>query len=312
MVEMGEPKPRQPRGLSILWVDDEPDSVVGAQGVLEHDGHMVSLEPSVEVARQRLRDESFDLLIMDHRRQGDSAEGTRLVAEAKALTAANATTPFVFLTGYRGVSQEAESLSGYLGTYHKSSDIDAVLSELIERLPQGPTAAVDRRSTTAANPPKLVSASGLLRPDGSPLSATDPPYETLKLAFRAISDAALQWFADHPTRLNQMHDRDFEHLVAELFDRDGFDVTLTPSSADGGSRSLCRATRRTRIADVCSRMQAIRGASKSRAGLRAALARGHGLARRFGSNSCDNRVLYQQGARGAAQDSVSAFASRSG
>ena len=44
----------------------------------------------------------------------------------------------------------------------------------------------------------------------------------------------MQWFADHPEKLAEMHWRDFEHLVAELFARDGFHVTLTSQSGDRG------------------------------------------------------------------------------
>jgi hypothetical protein len=77
----------------------------------------------------------------------------------------------------------------------------------------------------------LVASSGSLDHDGAPR----PPSEALRLAFRQISDDVLRWIADHPDHVSDMHWRDFEHLVAELFDRNGLDVTLTSASGDRGA-----------------------------------------------------------------------------
>ena len=40
--------------------------------------------------------------------------------------------------------------------------------------------------------------------------------------------------AARPKLMQEMHWRDFEKLVAQLFDDDGFEVTLTPASGDRG------------------------------------------------------------------------------
>lgn len=54
------------------------------------------------------------------------------------------------------------------------------------------------------------------------------------IVFREVSNEALRWLADHPNSLDGLHSYDFENLVAELFDRAGFAVTLTARSKDRG------------------------------------------------------------------------------
>jgi restriction system protein len=53
-------------------------------------------------------------------------------------------------------------------------------------------------------------------------------------AFGSVTDELLAAIARDPKILYRLHWRQFEELVAELLDRQGFDVTLTPPSRDGG------------------------------------------------------------------------------
>lgn len=60
-----------------------------------------------------------------------------------------------------------------------------------------------------------------------------------------ISDGKFQdliaWFAKHPEKMREADPRKFEELVANLFEREGFDVELTPVSRDGGRDILVSA-----------------------------------------------------------------------
>jgi restriction endonuclease Mrr len=78
------------------------------------------------------------------------------------------------------------------------------------------------------------SGPALLGPDGSALREGTAGYERLDARVRGVSDEILKRIADSPHLLREMHWRDFEQLVAELFARDGFDVALTPASGDEG------------------------------------------------------------------------------
>ena len=75
---------------------------------------------------------------------------------------------------------------------------------------------------------------GLVGPDGRPLGRGDRAGGRLEARLRAINDEMIIQLADDPRELCELHPRDFEMLLAELFARDGFDVELTPQSRDRG------------------------------------------------------------------------------
>ena len=56
----------------------------------------------------------------------------------------------------------------------------------------------------------------------------------LEVRFRAVSDAFIRRVASRPEILLQLSPRAFEELMAELYERQGFSVELTPPSRDGG------------------------------------------------------------------------------
>lgn len=70
--------------------------------------------------------------------------------------------------------------------------------------------------------------------DGRPLVSSDANYKKIELAVRGISDELMRRLAVNPTLMRQLHWQDFERLVAELFERDGFEITPTPSRGDKG------------------------------------------------------------------------------
>ena len=51
---------------------------------------------------------------------------------------------------------------------------------------------------------------------------------------QAVSDALIRALAANPTLMHDLHSRQFEELMAELYTREGFEVELTPATRDGG------------------------------------------------------------------------------
>jgi restriction system protein len=82
--------------------------------------------------------------------------------------------------------------------------------------------------------PNHFSGSAVLGPDGSPLRPTDSGFQRIEATVQAVNVELLDRLATDPALLRDLHWRDFEQLIAELFTRDGFSVQLTPSSGDGG------------------------------------------------------------------------------
>jgi hypothetical protein len=58
--------------------------------------------------------------------------------------------------------------------------------------------------------------------------------EEIRLTLEEVNDLLIAALAQNPTIMHEIHPRRFEELVAELFKRMGYDVTLTPPSHDGG------------------------------------------------------------------------------
>lgn len=75
---------------------------------------------------------------------------------------------------------------------------------------------------------------GVLGPDGSPLSTRSLAGRRLITDVREISSDVLQRAARSPESLHEMPSRRFEEMVAELLQRKGYTVTLTPATRDGG------------------------------------------------------------------------------
>jgi transcriptional regulator with XRE-family HTH domain len=82
--------------------------------------------------------------------------------------------------------------------------------------------------------PPVLHTSGVLGPDGRPLDPNDPAFERIEVVYRDVSEELLRRVGQNPELMREMHWRDFERLVADLFERDGFDVELTPRSGDKG------------------------------------------------------------------------------
>ncbi len=70
--------------------------------------------------------------------------------------------------------------------------------------------------------------------DGEPLEEESEPYQAIVINVSTVSEEFLKKLADNPSLLYEMSPRGFEELVAELLDRQGYRVELTPASRDGG------------------------------------------------------------------------------
>jgi len=74
----------------------------------------------------------------------------------------------------------------------------------------------------------------LLAPDQQTLEPDSNEALEIALRVQEVSDELLRLMRDDPTLLHRTDPRHFEMIVAELLDRQGFQVTLTAPSADGG------------------------------------------------------------------------------
>jgi restriction system protein len=84
----------------------------------------------------------------------------------------------------------------------------------------------------AITEPILAMNVGLRDPDGKPLepAATRAAIEQV----RFVEAGLIRWLGEKPDRLFQIEPRAFEQVVAELFWKQKYEVTLTPQTRDGG------------------------------------------------------------------------------
>jgi len=75
---------------------------------------------------------------------------------------------------------------------------------------------------------------GLIGLDGRPLGRGTIEEKQIVIDIRSVSDGLVTKAHSDPALLYEISPRRFEEFVAELLDRLGYDVTLTPASKDGG------------------------------------------------------------------------------
>src|SRR5204862_4797648 len=91
---------------------------------------------------------------------------------------------------------------------------------------------IDFDSAVSAIEP--VTKPGIVDTSGRPLSSTSPQYRKIIADASGVSSEFLKYLAQDPSRFHALTPRQFEEVVAELLDRQGYEVTLTPASKDGG------------------------------------------------------------------------------
>ncbi|TPG38953.1 hypothetical protein EAH79_14450 [Sphingomonas koreensis] len=75
---------------------------------------------------------------------------------------------------------------------------------------------------------------GLVDPYGRPLSPGSHEEKTIISDVRFVSDELLKAVSRDPNLVHALTPREFEELSAELFHRQGYKVTITPQTRDGG------------------------------------------------------------------------------
>jgi restriction system protein len=78
------------------------------------------------------------------------------------------------------------------------------------------------------------SAAGFLGPNGRPLTRDTQSERRIILDVSAANAEILTLLGEQPELLWQVPSRKFEKLVAEILEKQGYDVDLTPASGDGG------------------------------------------------------------------------------
>jgi hypothetical protein len=187
---------------------------------LELDGHEVVVATSTADAEERLRNQHFDLLLVDemlYADRGSPDSGSRILArlQAGSLGVANAGIPFAFVTAYSGSIDldSVQSIPGYQGVFTKGGDLTTELNTSLEG---------------------LFTVPGIVNAAGNPLDSDSSEERSVVVNFRAAQAEILEALSEQPELLHALHHREFEELIAELFARNGCEVDLTSRTGDRG------------------------------------------------------------------------------
>lgn len=210
---------REPR--RVLWIDDDPGSVEDACAQLEISNIQPVVAHDFNTAFQHLKSQRFDIVLIDsHLRDARNSyrPGGWVVEYLRAgkLGPLNAAAPFAFVIGFRDRFLPLWDWKGrddFLGVLEKKADVVRAMEKMLA---------------------SLLIAPGLVDSSGQSFAHGSHAQQQLEVRFKIISAAAWLELNKQPRLLRELDPRQFEELVAELFERDGFDVTLTPFGRDRG------------------------------------------------------------------------------
>lgn len=117
------------RPVRVLWVDDNPDTVMYESGVLQGLGMLVEFAKTSANAMDRLEKEKFQIVISDIRRGDKNTEGLDFMARMRA---ANMQAPVIYY-----VSELDKSKGVPLGAFGITDDPNELIHlalDLAERI----------------------------------------------------------------------------------------------------------------------------------------------------------------------------------
>jgi len=76
--------------------------------------------------------------------------------------------------------------------------------------------------------------STIFGPDGNPLNKNDKSLEQIITSVSEVNDELLEKLSDNPELFYKLSPRKFEEVIAEILHRQGYEITITPFSKDGG------------------------------------------------------------------------------
>jgi hypothetical protein len=119
-----------------------------------------------------------------------------------------------------------------LRTSRATSLSDLQLAGLLASLQQGISAS--EGAVIETKEPQDFDRPGILGPDGLPIREEDLQGSPIITDIISTNEKLLRMVRDDPATMYNLSPRQFEELVAELLDKQGYEIELTPPSKDGG------------------------------------------------------------------------------
>jgi CheY-like chemotaxis protein len=176
--------------LRILLVDDLVNNQKLASTILRKAGHLVSIANNGEECLEQLKENQFDIILMDIQMPGmDGFETTRLIRNGISCGPSGAQVPVVAVTAFAMQGDEekclAVGMNGYVRKPYRVTELLASLEPFQEGGGQCQEAIRETIELESNSDPKQMAAmSKVLREDG---------YEHLKFLRASLEKAKAEW-----------------------------------------------------------------------------------------------------------------------
>ena len=127
------PSPTDPTPARVLVADDQADVLEALRWLLTGEGYEPQFVSSTDAIVERLREERFDLLLMDLNYSRDTTsgrEGLELIPRVRAL---DPSMPIVVMTGWGSIDTAVEAMRRGAKSFVQKPWEDVTLLEIVER-----------------------------------------------------------------------------------------------------------------------------------------------------------------------------------
>jgi sigma-B regulation protein RsbU (phosphoserine phosphatase) len=128
MSRLSDPQPAR-----ILVADDQPDVLEALRWLLTGEGYEPQFVSSTDGVMERLRAESFDLLLMDLNYSRDTTSGREGLELIPRVRAHDAAMPIVVMTGWGSIDTAVEAMRRGAKSFVQKPWEDVTLLEILER-----------------------------------------------------------------------------------------------------------------------------------------------------------------------------------
>ena len=128
---MPSPPDRNPG--RVLVADDQPDVLEALRWLLTGEGYQPQFVGSTEAVMERLREESFDLLLMDLNYSRDTTSGREGLELISRVRAHDPALPIVVMTGWGSIDTAVDAMRRGARSFVQKPWEDVTLLEILHR-----------------------------------------------------------------------------------------------------------------------------------------------------------------------------------
>lgn len=81
---------------------------------------------------------------------------------------------------------------------------------------------------------KIITLPGIMDTQGNPLKPAHFTFQNIKTELACANHQVVAYFSEHPEAMYEMSGLEFEHFIASVLNKLGYQTTITPPTNDGG------------------------------------------------------------------------------